>query len=111
MAYVERGVVKSKRSIWRLKTMTDFFWSIINFISVFLLLCFRWKKQTPTKKVQDPARSGMEVVLEVLEVVHMVVVHVGHPVGWTMSEALTTVLFLPVVLAVDKCGYATFEIL
>lgn len=49
------------------------------------------------------------MVPEVLEVVHMVVVHVGHPVGWTMSEALTTVLFLPVVLAADKCGYATFE--
>ena len=56
----------------------------------------------PTEKVQDPARSGMGAVLEVLEVVHMVVVHVGHLVDWIMSKALTTALFPPVVLAADK---------
>lgn len=34
------GVVKSKRSIWRLKTITDFFWAIINFIGVFFATMF-----------------------------------------------------------------------
>lgn len=34
------GVVKSKRSIWRLRTITDFFWSIINLIMVFFTTMF-----------------------------------------------------------------------
>lgn len=34
------GVVKSKRSIWRLKTITDFFWAIVNFIGVFFATMF-----------------------------------------------------------------------
>lgn len=34
------GVVKSKRSIWRLKTITDFFWTIVNFIGVFFATMF-----------------------------------------------------------------------
>lgn len=34
------GVVKSKRSIWRISTITDFFWSIINFIGVFFATMF-----------------------------------------------------------------------
>lgn len=34
------GVVKSKRSIWRLKTITDFFWAIVNFIGVFFNTMF-----------------------------------------------------------------------
>ncbi|KAH0711898.1 hypothetical protein KY289_007857 [Solanum tuberosum] len=50
MAYVERGVVKSKRSIWRLKTMTDFFWSIINVISVFFVTMFSMEKTDSYKK-------------------------------------------------------------
>ncbi|KAJ7959105.1 selenoprotein K [Quillaja saponaria] len=44
MAYVERGVVKSKPSIWRLKTITDFFWSIVNFIGVFFATMFSMQK-------------------------------------------------------------------
>lgn len=34
------GVVKSKRSIWRLKTITDFFWAIVNLIGVFFATMF-----------------------------------------------------------------------
>lgn len=34
------GVVKSKRSIWRLKTITDFFWAIVNFFGVFFATMF-----------------------------------------------------------------------
>ncbi|KAJ0764705.1 putative selenoprotein SelK/SelG [Helianthus annuus] len=34
------GVVKPKRSIWRLKTITDFFRAIINFINVFFMTMF-----------------------------------------------------------------------
>nr|XP_009631845.1 selenoprotein K-like [Nicotiana tomentosiformis] len=50
MAYVERGLVKSKRSIWRLKTITDFFWSIINFISVFFATMFSMEKTDVYRK-------------------------------------------------------------
>lgn len=34
------GVVKSKRSIWRLKTITDFFWAIVNYIGLFFATMF-----------------------------------------------------------------------
>ena len=34
------GVVKSKRSLWRLKTITDFFWAIVNIIGVFFATMF-----------------------------------------------------------------------
>ena len=34
------GVVKSNRSIWRLRTITDFFWAIVNFIGVFFVTMF-----------------------------------------------------------------------
>lgn len=54
------------------------------------------------EKVQDPARSRMGAILEVLEVVHIVVVHVGHLMDWIISEALTTSLFLSMVLVADK---------
>ncbi|KAF5795258.1 putative selenoprotein SelK/SelG [Helianthus annuus] len=50
MAYVERGVVKPKRSIWRLKTITDFFWAIINFINVFFMTMFSMEKSDGYKK-------------------------------------------------------------
>ncbi|RAL38810.1 hypothetical protein DM860_013491 [Cuscuta australis] len=50
MAYVERGVVKPKRSIWRLKTLTDFFWAIINFISVFFATMFSMEKSDAYRK-------------------------------------------------------------
>ncbi|RXH90910.1 hypothetical protein DVH24_006855 [Malus domestica] len=50
MAYVERGVVKSKRSIWRLKTITDFFWAIVNLIGVFFATMFSMEKSDAYKK-------------------------------------------------------------
>ncbi|XP_023769222.1 uncharacterized protein LOC111917811 [Lactuca sativa] len=50
MAYVERGVVKSNRSLWRLRTITDFFWAIINFISVFFATMFSMEKSDGYKK-------------------------------------------------------------
>ncbi|MFS7960770.1 putative selenoprotein SelK/SelG [Helianthus anomalus] len=50
MAYVERGVVKPKRSVWRLKTITDFFWAIINFINVFFMTMFSMEKSDGYKK-------------------------------------------------------------
>ncbi|KOM48479.1 hypothetical protein LR48_Vigan07g218300 [Vigna angularis] len=50
MAYVERGVVKSKRSVWRLKTITDFFWAIINIIGVFFTTMFSMEKSDNYRK-------------------------------------------------------------
>ncbi|KAF5739673.1 selenoprotein K-like [Tripterygium wilfordii] len=50
MAYVERGVVKSKRTLWRLKTITDFFWSIVNMISVFFATMFSMEKSDAYRK-------------------------------------------------------------
>ncbi|WVY91013.1 hypothetical protein V8G54_036527 [Vigna mungo] len=44
------GVVKSKRSIWRLKTITDFFWAIINFIGVFFTTMFSMEKSDSYRK-------------------------------------------------------------
>ncbi|EEE58745.1 hypothetical protein OsJ_10234 [Oryza sativa Japonica Group] len=43
MAYVERGVVKDKRTIWRLSIISDFFRAIVNFIRMFFLTMFsKW---------------------------------------------------------------------
>ncbi|KAL4308537.1 hypothetical protein GQ457_01G027880 [Hibiscus cannabinus] len=50
MAYVEGGVVRSKRSIWRLRTITDFFWAIINFIGVFFSTMFSMEKSDAYRK-------------------------------------------------------------
>ncbi|KAK3230713.1 hypothetical protein Dsin_002594 [Dipteronia sinensis] len=50
MAYVERGVVRSKRSIWRLRTITDFFWAIVGFISVFFATMFSMEKSDAYRK-------------------------------------------------------------
>lgn len=44
------GVVKSKRSIWRISTITDFFWSIINFIRVFFATMFSMEKSDNYRK-------------------------------------------------------------
>ncbi|KAL5558365.1 hypothetical protein UlMin_034576, partial [Ulmus minor] len=43
-------VVKSKRSIWRLKTITDLFWSIVNFIGVFFATMFSMEKSDAYRK-------------------------------------------------------------
>lgn len=50
MAYVERGVLKSKRSIWRLRTITDFFWAIVNLIGVFFSTMFSMEKTDAYRK-------------------------------------------------------------
>ncbi|KAG2389853.1 uncharacterized protein HKW66_Vig0179260 [Vigna angularis] len=44
------GVVKSKRSVWRLKTITDFFWAIINIIGVFFTTMFSMEKSDNYRK-------------------------------------------------------------
>ncbi|XP_019430692.1 PREDICTED: selenoprotein K-like [Lupinus angustifolius] len=50
MAYVEGGVVRSKRSIWRLKTITDSFWVVVNFITVFFATMFSMEKSDAYRK-------------------------------------------------------------
>ncbi|CAI9787036.1 unnamed protein product [Fraxinus pennsylvanica] len=57
MAYVERGVVKSKRSIWRLRTITDFFWAIVNFIGVFFTTMFSMEKSDAYRKVSGTSKK------------------------------------------------------
>ncbi|KAG9152657.1 hypothetical protein Leryth_020875, partial [Lithospermum erythrorhizon] len=44
------GVVKSKRSLWRLSTITDFFNAIISFINVFLVTMFSMEKTEAYRK-------------------------------------------------------------
>ncbi|KAF3793910.1 hypothetical protein EJ110_NYTH08841 [Nymphaea thermarum] len=98
MAYVEKGVVKTKRSIWRLSYIRDLFLSVINLIVVFFTTMF----STPTRKSQVLAVDGMVVqVVEVLEEALMEVALVDSPVEWITSEALITVLFLLVVHVVE----------
>ncbi|KAJ1297840.1 hypothetical protein BS78_01G408400 [Paspalum vaginatum] len=50
MAYVERGVVKDKRTIWRLSIISDFFQAVVNFIRVFFLTLFSVEKTDSYKK-------------------------------------------------------------
>ncbi|KAK3002539.1 hypothetical protein RJ639_022381, partial [Escallonia herrerae] len=38
--YLPAGVVKSKRSVWRLSIITDFLWAIVNLIGVFFATMF-----------------------------------------------------------------------
>ncbi|KAF1868962.1 hypothetical protein Lal_00048242 [Lupinus albus] len=57
MAYVEGGVVKSKRSIWRLKTITDSFWLVVNFITMEKSDAYR-KGAASSKKFDGGAPGG-----------------------------------------------------
>uniref|UniRef100_A0A0E0KBL7 Selenoprotein K n=1 Tax=Oryza punctata TaxID=4537 RepID=A0A0E0KBL7_ORYPU len=50
MAYVERGVVKDKRTIWRLSIISDFFRAIVNFIRMFFLTMFSIEKTDGYRK-------------------------------------------------------------
>ncbi|KAL5704259.1 hypothetical protein ACHQM5_022709 [Ranunculus cassubicifolius] len=50
MAYVENGVVKSTRTVWRLRTITDFFRAIVNFIRIFFATMFSMEKSDKYKK-------------------------------------------------------------
>ncbi|KAL8227717.1 hypothetical protein R6Q57_015301 [Mikania cordata] len=56
MTYVERGVVKSNRTIWRLRTIIDFFWAIINFISVFFATMFSVILITKIRLFKQPVK-------------------------------------------------------
>ncbi|ONK64674.1 uncharacterized protein A4U43_C07F28640 [Asparagus officinalis] len=58
MAYVEKGVVKSKRSIWRLSTIIDFFKAIVNFISVFFVTMFSMDRTNEFKKKSGKKWDG-----------------------------------------------------
>ncbi|XP_066353669.1 uncharacterized protein [Miscanthus floridulus] len=50
MAYVERGVVKDKQTIWRLSIISDFFRAIVNFIRIFFDTLFSVDKTDSYKK-------------------------------------------------------------
>ncbi|CAA0827882.1 glycine-rich protein [Striga hermonthica] len=50
MAYIERGVVKSKKSFWRLRTIADFFLAVVNFISIFFVTLFSMDKAETYRK-------------------------------------------------------------
>ncbi|KAL5776998.1 hypothetical protein ACOSP7_009924 [Xanthoceras sorbifolium] len=58
MAYVERGVVKSKRSIWRLRTITDLFWAIVGFISIFFTTMFSMEKSDAYRKGSGSSKKS-----------------------------------------------------
>ncbi|KAK1302719.1 hypothetical protein QJS10_CPB12g01685 [Acorus calamus] len=102
MAYIEKGELKSKKSFWRLRTITDFFWAIINSLTCSSQQCSRWKNRMLTRKVRDHPRNGMVVLVEALEVVHMVM-GPHAPVdleGCRVFDQTTTVHSLHVALAV-----------
>ncbi|MQM16105.1 hypothetical protein Taro_049062, partial [Colocasia esculenta] len=110
-------VVKSKRSFWRLSTITHFFWAIVNFIGVFFITMFsvcarihvspsilfsissvdQRKGQMNTRTHQAQERNGMVVREEVPEGAqaedHMVVP--VDPVEWRISVQMITMPFLP----------------
>ncbi|CAA7395739.1 unnamed protein product [Spirodela intermedia] len=50
MAHPVAGVIKPKRSLWRLSTITHFFWSIVNFISIFFVTMFSKDRTDEYKK-------------------------------------------------------------
>ncbi|KAJ8618943.1 hypothetical protein MRB53_015129 [Persea americana] len=57
MAYVEKGVVKSNRSIWRLSTITDFFWAIMNFFGTFFATMFSMEKSDAYKRSSGSSKK------------------------------------------------------
>ncbi|GAB2271534.1 hypothetical protein Dimus_006367 [Dionaea muscipula] len=57
MAYVEGGVVRSKRSLWRLKTFADFFRSIVNFFAVFFTTMLSMEKSDAYKKGSSTSKK------------------------------------------------------
>ncbi|PKA63773.1 hypothetical protein AXF42_Ash017057 [Apostasia shenzhenica] len=50
MAYIEKGIVKPRRTIWRVSIISDFFWAIISFIRVFFMTMFSMDKTNEYKK-------------------------------------------------------------
>uniref|UniRef100_A0A7C8YUY4 Selenoprotein K n=2 Tax=Opuntia streptacantha TaxID=393608 RepID=A0A7C8YUY4_OPUST len=57
MAYVDRGVVRSERPLWRVKTITDFFRSIINVIVVFFMTMFSMEKSDSYRKSSGASKK------------------------------------------------------
>ena len=49
--------VKSKQSLWRLKTFSDFFWSIVNFIVVFFTTMFSMEQSDAYKKLSGSSKK------------------------------------------------------
>ncbi|EXB44346.1 Flavonol synthase/flavanone 3-hydroxylase [Morus notabilis] len=98
-SHVSAGVMKSKRSIWRLSTITDFFWSIINFIGVFFATMFSMEKSDAYRKGSGSGKKWDG----------------GGPGGGPYGGGpggprgprggLDNVLYLPVVPAAAECGH------
>ncbi|KAG8096669.1 hypothetical protein GUJ93_ZPchr0013g34576 [Zizania palustris] len=65
MAYVERGVVKDKRTVWRLSIISDFFRAVVNFIRMFFLTMFSIEKTDSYRKGYGSG-AHMGVVVEVV---------------------------------------------
>eukprot|EP00252_Welwitschia_mirabilis_P007024 TRINITY_DN1804_c0_g1_i2.p1 TRINITY_DN1804_c0_g1~~TRINITY_DN1804_c0_g1_i2.p1 ORF type:complete len:102 (+),score=14.19 TRINITY_DN1804_c0_g1_i2:340-645(+) len=57
MAYVENGVVKPKRSVWRLRFILDLFWSMLNLIINFFRTMFSMEASESFKK-KSGSRGG-----------------------------------------------------
>ncbi|CAN1803233.1 Selenoprotein K, partial [Linum perenne] len=51
------GVVKSKKSLWRLKTYTDLFWAFINLIAVFFATMFSMEKSDAYRKKSGSSKK------------------------------------------------------
>ncbi|RRT46194.1 hypothetical protein BHE74_00000462, partial [Ensete ventricosum] len=49
-SFLVRSVVKSKRTIWRLSIISDFFWAIVNCIGLFFITMFSMEKSDQYKK-------------------------------------------------------------
>ncbi|XP_011629307.1 selenoprotein K isoform X2 [Amborella trichopoda] len=57
MAYVEKGVVKDKRSIWRLGIISELFWAIISFFGAFFTTLFSMEKSDAYRKLSGSRSS------------------------------------------------------
>ncbi|XP_057829796.2 uncharacterized protein LOC131040858 isoform X1 [Cryptomeria japonica] len=123
MAYVENGMVKEKRPVWRLSYLFRLFWSILNLIGIFIttmlstirskmhrILCdegphrtlnfVRWMQHNNIRKNLDHVGVvGMVVLVEVVQVVVMVLL--DHLVAWIVCKKLIKVLLLHVTLVVS----------
>ncbi|WOG97494.1 hypothetical protein DCAR_0416834 [Daucus carota subsp. sativus] len=55
--FYNKSVVKSKQSIWRLRTITNFFWAIINIIGVFFSTMFSMEKTDAYKKSSGASKK------------------------------------------------------
>eukprot|EP01018_Ginkgo_biloba_P036173 Gb_12678 [translate_table: standard] len=57
MAYIEKGTVKAKRSMWRLSFLIEIFWAVLNFIGNFFNTMFSMEA-TKTYKKKPGSRGG-----------------------------------------------------